>query len=995
MVTRWPIVYIAVPTFVVILVLIFLILCPPLPSSSQIIDQYASQLREKYHEALIRYKDPKYNKFPNAGSSVYVNVPFINLVSILIRNNTKRNNTWLLTTNVKDMKQNEEIMKIQFEDILKPVSNKRLRFVLMEGEPGIGKSTLAKELALRWAEKSDKTLSKYYIAILIQLRFEIYHKAQGIDDLFIEFEDQMTELKLEVNKSKGEGVLWILDGFDELPYHLRNNNSIFMQLISGYILPKSTVIVTSRPVASDPLLTFLHNHNSKRISLRGFDSDKSMEYASKYFNNKAIFADFQAYYSSNLVIESMLYNPLNCYIVCTIFNDFIATNSTQYPRTMTALYNHYVRVLLKRHLLDVGIISDIDYNMPKQLIREIDFSNSVLVNVWKDFSLLSKIAYDGVMKQEYIFGKELNNITKLSMMDTVVNFFAFDKDESSSFVHTTLQEYLAAVHIVNDKLNFTVTHKLPLNFKIVLTFYVGIIKILGRKVDTTVLDILKRNMTIQEWDNNKDVDIGSLLIGCLYEDDSLIYKIHLPLDHRFHLESSFPTNFEIYISGYLTAVHNITFRVHFYNSDNLKAFHKGLQSHSNISGELIVLLFVEDAYERQRALEELLTMPSHVVKGFAIPPFYNLDMPAICKIITKFQLLQEITFYSDNFYCDPGPENPLLKLNKLNKLTTAVNFPNKNVFETLKQLTAPGKPLRKFEIEGLGSPYSNILNLIKKDSSLEELKIGDSFDVFRHGTEIYIPSPDGVVTVLQEIIWTKNTNNLRVDHYQKFIYNLELGKIQSTTQLSSFTSFMHVKIKKKWHYANITVYSESGTSELTYFITAFNNCSLSLRRSTENVAKIKLKGKFTCSISSKEMPEEMRERMFKIMYREIPEEMHEEMHKEMHEEIPEEMHEEIHQNMPRLAYYQGGSCLNKELNSMKEFIYNFLAVLPIPLLIILRQIYTFKCLVDIMFVVNCIFLVFRFIVSILYQSVLSVFGYNLVVILAVSISFYLIIVFRQ
>ena len=962
-------------------------MCPLPPSSSQIIDQYASQLREKYCEALIRYKDPKYNKFPNAGPSVYVNVPFINLVSILIRNNTKRNNTWLLTTNVKDMKQNEEIMKIQFEDILKPVSNKRLRFVLMEGEPGIGKSTLAKELALRWAEKSDKTLSKYDIAILIQLRFEIYHKAQGIDDLFIEFEDQMTELKLEVNKSKGEGVLWILDGFDELPYHLRNNNSIFMQLISGYILPKSTVIVTSRPVASDPLLTFLYEHDSKRISIRGFDSDRTLEYASKYFDNSQVFSAFQAYYSGNLVIESMLYNPLNCYIVCTIFNDLIATNSTEYPRTMTALYNHYVRVLLKRHLLDVGIITDIDYNMPQQLIHEIDFKNSGLGNIWKNFSLLSEKAYNGVMKQEYIFGKELHNVTKLSMMDTVVNFFAFDKNESSSFVHTTLQEYLAAVHIVNDKLNFTITHELPLNFKIVLTFYVGIIKMIGRKVDTTVLDILKRNMTIQEWDNNKDVDIGSLLIGCLYEDDSLIHKIHLPFDHKFHLESRFPTNFEIYISGYLTAVHTITFRVHFYNSDNLKAFHKGLQSHSNINGELIAILFVEDTNERQRALQELLTMPSHVIKGFAIPPFYNLDMPAICKIITKFQL-QEIIFYSDNFYCDPGPENPLLKLNKLSKLVTAHNFPNKNVFETLKQLTAPGKPLRKLEIEGYGSPYSNILNLIKKDSSLEELKIGDSFDIFRHGTEIYIPSPDGVVeTVLQEIVWIKNTNNLRVDHYQKFIYNLELGKIRSTTQLSSFTSFMHIKINKKWYYANITVCSEPGTSELTYFITAFNNCSLSLKRSTENVPKIKLEGKFACFISSQEMPEEMHKRMCKIMHKEI--------HEEMHEEIHEEMHEEMHEKMPQLAYYKGGRCLNKELNSTKEFIYNFLAVLPIPLLIPLKQIYPFKCLVDVLFVVNCIFLVFRFIVSILYQSVLSVFGYNLVVILAVSISFYLIIVLRQ
>ena len=931
-------------------------MCPLPPSSSQIIDQYASQLREKYCEALIRYKDPKYNKFPNAGPSVYANVPFINLVSIVIRNNTKRNNTWLLTTNVKDMKQNEEIMKIQFEDILKPVSNKQLRFVLMEGEPGIGKSTLAKELALRWAEKSDMTLSKYHIAILIQLRFEIYHKAQGIDDLFIEFKDQMTELKLEVNKRKGEGILWILDGFDELPYHLRSN-SIFMQLISGdiNILSKSTVIVTSRPVASNPLNTFLYEHDSKHISIRGFDSNKTLEYASKYFNNSQVFSKFQAYYSGNLVIESMLYNPLNCYIVCTIFNDFIATNSTQYPRTMTALYNHYVRVLLKRHLLDDRIITDIDYNMPKQLIREIDFNNSELANVWKNFSLLSKIAYDGVMKQKYIFGKELHDVTKLSMMDTVFNHIAFNKDESSSFLHTTLQEYLAAVHIVNNKLNFTIIdYRILLDFEIVLTFYVGINKMIGREVDTTVLDILKQNMTIQEYDDNKNVAIGSLLIGCLYEDDSLIYKIHLPLNHidLFHLESRFHTNFEIYISGYLTAVHNIRFCIYFYNSENLKAFHKGLKSHSDINGELIVILFVEDAYERQLAQKELLKMPSHIMKGFLIPPFYNLDMPAICQIITKFQLLQAFVFYSDNFYCDSGPENPLLKLNKLNKLATVLNFPNKNVFETLQQLTAPGRPLRILGISSYATPYDNMLKLIQSESSLEELKIDDHVNTHRHGTETYNGSP--LEGHYGEIVWHKSTNNLKVDLFQKFSYHLGLSKTQPTIKLASFTSFMHVKIKNKWHYAKITVYSESGTSELTYFIATFNNCLLLLKRSNKwdyNVIKNKLERKFPCSFS-------------------------------------------LLKEIPYSAKYQGDRCLNKELNSTKEYIFNFLAVLPIPLLIQLKQIYPFKCL-DMIFVVNCIFLVFRFIVSILYQPVLSVFGYNLVIILAMSISFYLIIVFRQ
>ena len=233
--------------------------------------------------------------------------------------------------------------------------------------------------------------ANYDIVFLIQLRFETYHNATSIEDLFVDLDDQsinMKNLKLKIKKAKGAGILWILDGFDELPSHLKSN-SVIMKLMKGDVLSKSTVIVTSRPVASDHLLHFLHEHNSKHISLRGFDSTKIEEYASKYFNHKNKASKFRSYYSGNLVIESMLYNPLHCFIVCTIFNDFLATNNEQYPKTMTSLYNHYVRILLKRHLIDAGLISDINYEMPQHLMLETDFNDPLLRSVWKNFSLLA------------------------------------------------------------------------------------------------------------------------------------------------------------------------------------------------------------------------------------------------------------------------------------------------------------------------------------------------------------------------------------------------------------------------------------------------------------------------------------------------------------------------------------------------------------------------------------------------------------------------------
>ena len=208
---------------------------------------------------------------------------------------------------------------------------------------------------------------------MITLRHETCQNAKTIEDLVIDVEDiNMAKISSLIKRVRGAGVLWILDGFDELPHHLRKSStSIFIQLIKGDILPKSTVIVTSRHAATDRLLTYMYlDKDSKSIHLLGFSPNEIREYATKYFEkNETLASEFRSYYSHNTMIESMLHNPMNCFIMCTVFNDFILTNNTKYPRTMTAIYNYYVRILLKRHLIDAKLI-DIEYEMPPHLIQK-------------------------------------------------------------------------------------------------------------------------------------------------------------------------------------------------------------------------------------------------------------------------------------------------------------------------------------------------------------------------------------------------------------------------------------------------------------------------------------------------------------------------------------------------------------------------------------------------------------------------------------------------
>ena len=834
--------------------------------ATSVIDEYASELREKYSETLTRYRDPDINKYPAAGPTApdKAVVPFIPLKLIRVKSLKKKADAeFLLRANMKKL-EHDNFEEIEIDDILKPLTDKRLRFVLIKGEPGIGKSTLAKELVLRWVRKIDEFLTRYKIIILIPLRFEIYQKAKTIANLLIDVEDNNeTEVMSSINETKGADVLWILDGFDELPHHLRTSlTSIFIKLIKGDILPKSTVVVTSRHAAIFPLLTFLED-DSKLIALRGFRSNEILEYASKYFKNETVASEFRSYYSRNTMIESMLYNPMNCFIMCTIFNDFILTNNMKYPRTMTAVYNHYVRVLLKRHLIDDKVIDiNDDYDMPHYLIRKIDFENPKLSDIWEDFYYLSKIAYNKVLKQEYVFGKEIHSISKLSMMKTTISFTGFDKDESSSFIHTTLQEYFAAIYLVNNPDSMFTEEDLQQNsnLEVVLTFYVGLLKFIEKKVDNKTIDMIfnhvddirtgnsidlcldlttsymKHDEIISPDDLQPYTQLTSLMLRCMYEHDSLVYNtnflkknyvfsnIRLDLNNSVDVNVRVTRDFEYFICGYVIAAHNITLKLEPFNSSEIIAFNKGLQSHSSVNGKIKITL--HDC-SKQGIVTKVLALPSDVVIGLHL---ISIDNASTCNhSLSKFSSLQEIIF--DNKYCSEPivSQHPLLKLKKLKDLTLRILELNNSAFELLRELTAHGRPLKRLHVCVKGVESMQILNLIEMESSLEELRIELALSASTYRTiyaNFYSTTNTRTTEELKKIvvklkfIWCKRNNSLTVDSFVPFAlvlnaYHDNKQERKIHVQLSSFSSF-------RGNMYIMTVFSKPSTTNLIDLIMSLN-----------------------------------------------------------------------------------------------------------------------------------------------------------------------------
>ena len=384
--------------------------CPPAPSSA--ISHYHTYLKCVYGNSPI---SPNTKWQPSPGGR---------FISIAIVEGGRCRDEYIghtLPCNVKDRKE------ISIEQILEPVKGQnKPRLVLMEGSPGIGKSTLAWELCRKWEEFS--CMQQYSLVVLLRLREEKVQRISEVSHLFISYESKHKKsLVEEVSESQGSGVLFILDGFDELPKALQKE-SLLLDLIRGDVLPASTVLVTSRPSATTELLSY----SPKHIEILGFTQESVEAYAFSTFSSvgkpeklKKFMDSISA--SENPAINSLMYIPLNAAIIVQMYLD--CKSDALLPHTLTELYTLLCLTILDTDL-KIGIkkFKDLPADLHEQFLH------------------LSQIAFDGILNEEVIFHSLPSDFSHFGFLDAVSALYGGGR-VSYSFLHLTLQEFLAAYHI--------------------------------------------------------------------------------------------------------------------------------------------------------------------------------------------------------------------------------------------------------------------------------------------------------------------------------------------------------------------------------------------------------------------------------------------------------------------------------------------------------------------------------------------------------------------
>ena len=413
------------------------------------------------------------------------------------------------------------------------VQHNEKNIVLIEGAPGIGKSTLAISICKCWAE--GRLLQAYHAVILLPLREKEIQDAKEVNDLLLILDDQTRrEVFKEMIRKNGERICFIYEGFDELPTHLRKS-SMFIEIHKW--LPMSTLVYTARPEACSKLRAIA----TKNVTIKGFSKESVDKYILKTFDNDQEKADnLKVQINSKPWIKKILHIPINVAIVCLIF---FHSESSVLPDTLTELYNVLILRLILRHLkIRTPNVAEIE------ILKSL---NDLPAEFSDQFSQLCHIAIMGVLNRKIIFSSE--DLQEMGIADKTINgmgllliaprVLVYGREKSYNFLHLTLQEFCAAWHLSKlpiERQIYIVKALCDIGYlEMMFLFYSGITGLRNREVLNSLLPYkqLKTEVTMRQASN---------ILKFLYEahdsDACQIVGDHLDGNvHLFYYDATTPT----------------------------------------------------------------------------------------------------------------------------------------------------------------------------------------------------------------------------------------------------------------------------------------------------------------------------------------------------------------------------------------------------------------------------------------------------------------------
>ncbi|XP_014877394.1 protein NLRC3-like [Poecilia latipinna] len=343
---------------------------------------------------------------------------------------------------------------IRREDIFKPGSGQPIRRVMTMGVAGIGKTLLTQKFTLDWAEGRTNQNIQFIFPFTFRELNLLKEKKFSLVELIHHF---FTETKGISNFEQFQ-VLFIFDGLDESRLHLDFNNKeiltdatesssldvLLTNLIRGKLLPSALLWITTRPAAA----SLIPDESIDRvIEVRGFTDPQKEEYFRKRFRDDEEKASrIISHIQKSKSLHIMCHIPVFCWITAKVLEEKMKTREEgELPKTLTEMYIEFLLVQNK--------IKEEKYDGRRKTKSIWNLKNKKLIES------LGRLALDQLLKGNLIFyDKDLKrcgiDIKDAALFSGVfTEMFKTERGTRNisvySFVHLSIQEFLAAVYMLH------------------------------------------------------------------------------------------------------------------------------------------------------------------------------------------------------------------------------------------------------------------------------------------------------------------------------------------------------------------------------------------------------------------------------------------------------------------------------------------------------------------------------------------------------------------
>uniref|UniRef100_A0A673BES1 NACHT domain-containing protein n=2 Tax=Sphaeramia orbicularis TaxID=375764 RepID=A0A673BES1_9TELE len=340
-------------------------------------------------------------------------------------------------------------------DIFKtpPDRHQPIRTVLTKGVAGIGKTVSTQKFSLDWAEDKANQDIHFIFPFTFRELNVLKQKKFSLVELVHLFFKETKEPGIWIFEDLQ--VVFILDGLDECRPPLDFNNTqiltdvtesssvdvLLMNLIRGNLLPSARLWITTRPAAANQIP---EECRGMVTEVRGFTDPQKEEYFRKRFTDEEQTNTIISHIKRSRSVHIMCHIPVFCLITARVLEDMLeTTDRRQLPKTLTEMYIHFLVVQAK--------LTNVKYD-----------GRSGTDSPWspktrKMIKSLGKLAFEQLKKGNLIFyesdltecGIDISSASVYSGVFTGV--FKEERggyqDQRFCFIHLSVQEFLAALHV--------------------------------------------------------------------------------------------------------------------------------------------------------------------------------------------------------------------------------------------------------------------------------------------------------------------------------------------------------------------------------------------------------------------------------------------------------------------------------------------------------------------------------------------------------------------